>query len=230
MSQQKQSESRAAFWKQIGQFVSILVQLFTHITSVFKLMRVGPEILEWITGDGKEVFEKEFLMPLALRFGNDDCRMMVDLDATPDWRATESEPGKPVRRHHRGGTVLLERRGDDLYADGKKLVLYFSPRQKAEEDITHEELDRELRGRKLPNVNLIYALFDNRHMIPEPWTKIEFIYCFGTLWHQGVSEKDETAKFCHLVFWPGEKERYWTIDTDYFHNSPGQYPVLVFEE
>jgi len=48
--------------------VSVIVKLFSHLTVTFKKLNVGPEILEWITEDGKEVFENCFLIPLARRY------------------------------------------------------------------------------------------------------------------------------------------------------------------
>lgn len=55
-------------WKQIGRFISIIVKLFSHLTETFKKLNVGPEVLGWITGDGKDVFEKSFVVPLARRY------------------------------------------------------------------------------------------------------------------------------------------------------------------
>lgn len=219
-------------WRAIGRFVAIMVKLFSHVTEVFKKIGTGPEILEWITGDGKEVFEKQFLMPLAIRFGGPDKErfMTVDLDAAPDNRCNESEQ-KPIQRHHRSGTVLLERRGDDLYADGKKITLYFSPRQKNEQGLSLEELNKELHGRKLPNVNLIYALFDNQGMVPEPWKNFGVIYCLGTLWHHDGIKSGKTTAQLREMLWSNEPgEKWWTIETDYLWSEAGQYPVLVFEE
>jgi len=44
------------------------VKLFSHLTETFKKLNVGPEVLEWVTGDGKDVFEKSFVVPLARRY------------------------------------------------------------------------------------------------------------------------------------------------------------------
>lgn len=218
-------------WKQIGRFVSILVKLFSHITDVFKMLKVGPEILEWITGDGKVVLEKEFLIPLALRFGSNDNRFLtVNMESDPDSRTTESNE-YIVRRHHRFGTVVVERRGDDLYIDGKKLVLYFSPHQKSGNKVTVEELDKELRGRKLPNINLLYALFDNqRAMVPPAWQNYQAIYCLGTSWeHEVVDAKSNTLTiiryFCYTT-----DDKCWIIDTTHTWSDALQFPVLVFAE
>lgn len=216
-------------WKQIGRFVALIVKLFSHLTETFKKVGVGPEILEWITGDGKEVFEKEFLVPLALRFGSDDNRFLtVNMESEPDSRTTESNE-YTVRRHHRFGTVVVERRGDDLYIDGKKLVLYFSPHQKSGNKVTIEGLDKELRGKKLPNINLLYALFDNQQtMIPSAWKNYQTIYCLGTSWEHDVESGDQVTiirYFCYAT-----DDKCWIIDTTHTYHDACQFPVLVFEE
>ncbi len=43
-------------WKEVGRFVAVLVQLITVITNVFKKVKVGPEIIDWLVGSGKDIF------------------------------------------------------------------------------------------------------------------------------------------------------------------------------
>ena len=43
-------------WKEVGRFVAVLVQLITVITNVFKKAKVGPEIIDWLVGSGKDTF------------------------------------------------------------------------------------------------------------------------------------------------------------------------------
>lgn len=65
--QQEQGSTKSIDWKQIGRFISVIVKLFSNISEIFKKHQLGPEILDWITGSGKEIFENEFLIPLAVR-------------------------------------------------------------------------------------------------------------------------------------------------------------------
>ena len=62
------STEKGIDWKQIGRFISIIVKLFANLSDVFKKHQIGPEILEWIIGAGKQIFENEFLVPLAVRY------------------------------------------------------------------------------------------------------------------------------------------------------------------
>ena len=55
-------------WKQFGQFLSILLNVFTVIRDTFKQMGVGLEIIPWLVGGGREVFIRGFLEPLGEEF------------------------------------------------------------------------------------------------------------------------------------------------------------------
>lgn len=96
-------------WKQIGRFVSIIVKLYSHLTETFKKVNVGPEILEWATSKGKEVFEKEFLVPLADRYSETDkpfFKVWPEICKINDWNLMvalsradlKSELGRRLRR------------------------------------------------------------------------------------------------------------------------------------
>ncbi len=52
-------------WKQFGQFLKMVVDLFKIVTTTFKELKVGPEILEWVTGVGQKAFTEQFLVPLG---------------------------------------------------------------------------------------------------------------------------------------------------------------------
>jgi hypothetical protein len=95
-------------WKQIGRFISIIVKLFSHLTETFKKLNVGPEILEWITGDGKEIFETEFLVPLTARYTKKDAifKNWPEICKIKDWNLMvvlsrvepKSEVGQKLRK------------------------------------------------------------------------------------------------------------------------------------
>lgn len=43
-------------WKQLGQFVAILVRLYSVVSEHFKRLKIGLEILEWLDNEGKDYF------------------------------------------------------------------------------------------------------------------------------------------------------------------------------
>lgn len=54
-------------WKGVGQFVAVLVQVWSLIKEVVVETKVGLEILGWIVGDGREWFKK-FLRELVTEY------------------------------------------------------------------------------------------------------------------------------------------------------------------
>ncbi len=86
--------------------------------------------------------------------------------------------GTSVLETHQGmGRVKIERRGDDLYLDGKQIVLYRSKEQEEDQKISlrfilghnlRKELD--LRGNNVSAVVLDY-LADHPEFWPESWKK-----------------------------------------------------------
>jgi hypothetical protein len=62
-------KDRKIDWKQFGQFLSMVVKLFTAVTDTFRAMKVGPEILEWVTGPGEKILKAK-LRELAQEFQN----------------------------------------------------------------------------------------------------------------------------------------------------------------
>ncbi len=67
----------------------MVVDLFKVITGTFKQLKVGPEILEWVTGAGQETFVEKFLIPLGKAYQESlltepaPLRMKANLDADP---------------------------------------------------------------------------------------------------------------------------------------------------
>ncbi|MFA6551472.1 MAG: hypothetical protein WCV41_03025 [Patescibacteria group bacterium] len=55
-------------WKAMGQFCAVLLNVFAIIRSTFEQMKIGIEIIPWLTGDGKKFFVEEFLKPLGNKF------------------------------------------------------------------------------------------------------------------------------------------------------------------
>lgn len=167
-------------WKGLGRFLSMLVSLFAVIRDAFTSQGIGLEIVGWITGDGKEVFIKHFLTPLGEAFLAAQCVIVVDestirvnLDASPNLPFD----GAIVDTNKGGGWVMVQKRSDGLYVDGRKIILYRSEHQKDGKAIRGYELRYELRN-ELTNAevlhpNILDALCEHVHLIPEDWKQDE---------------------------------------------------------
>jgi hypothetical protein len=84
--------------------------------------------------------------------------------------------GAKVTKHEGKGRVIIELRSDDnLYIDGKKVVLYLSEHQKGKNTISGHRLRKELekQGQILLNSNVLDYLFDHPELFPEHWKEDE---------------------------------------------------------
>jgi len=177
-------------WKSLGQFVSVLVSLFALIRDTLAKAGVGIEILPWLLDEGKDVFVTEFLESLGAKFlvtqrvrVVNTTTIMVNLDVAPRLPFD----GAIVESHSGGGWVKVQRRKGGLYVDGRKVVLYWSGRQKGGESLKGHELRDELTGKPVLNANLLDAVYENPHLIPEEWKRDEngnilFIFFSGTIY------------------------------------------------
>lgn len=174
-------------WKAIGSFVSVLLGLFALVRETFAKMGVGVEIIEWLVGDGRKVFVEEFLTPLGQKFlatqrwkTVNATTIMVNLGMAPRLPFDTAT----IEWHRGEGWVRVQKRKDGLYVNGRKVVLHLSEHQKNGTLKGHEFRD-ELTGKPVLNANLLDALFENTHLIPEDWKKDEagnilFIFFWGS--------------------------------------------------
>lgn len=82
-------------------------------------------------------------------------------------------PGLPVKgativEHEGSGIVRLERRGDDLYLDGKKIELHLSPKQK-KGAIGGHALRNYLEGKPVLSASVLDYLLAHSELIPDSW-------------------------------------------------------------
>lgn len=185
-------------WKSLGQLVAVLVNLFAIIRDTLVKAGVGIEIVEWLVGEGKVAFVEEFLKPLAAKFlatqrwkTVNATTIMVNLGVLPKLPFD----GATVEWHRGEVWVRVQKRRDGLYVNGRKVVLYLSERQKCGKVIKGHELRDELTGKPVLNANLLDALFENTHLIPEDFKRdadgnIIFIY----FWDSGF----RSPGFVHL--------------------------------
>lgn len=124
----------------------------------------------------------------------------VDLDADPFcpkwWKATNHRKG--------GGLQKVERRGDDLYVGGQKIVLFRSERQMGGKTIEGFELKKEWDKQPIFNANLLDFLYkeENRHLIPESWKGL-LVFFPGT--EYSASGGDLSVRY---LYWGGNMWRW----------------------
>lgn len=109
--------------------------------------------------------------------------IVVNLGVAPKLLFGEVE----VEQHIGDGWVIVEKRADGLYVSGRKVVLYLSKRQKGRKWLKGHELREELTGKPVLNANILDALVENPHLIPDDWKADEdgntrFIYFWGTIY------------------------------------------------
>ncbi len=179
------STKKSLSWKEAGRNVAALVALFTLASRVLKKIKVGPEIIDWLTGSGKDLFSQK-LIELGTEFQLQAPILRAEIDTNIDPRLPIG--GATIDTHRRQGRVVIEKRVDGLYVDGHKVVLYRSPRQMYGNKINGRELRIELDGqthdRSALSANVADFLFANQEYLPEDWKK-----------------KDENDKTIFILFW-----------------------------
>ena len=137
------------------------------------------------------------------------------------------EPSKPgsnftIELNKKGGVVRLERRGDDLYIDGKKVVFHLSKKQINGKVITGHNLREELSGKKVLSAIILDYLLVHPELIPESWKKDEkgntrFIFFWGTIF------RDPDGDLCvRYLCWSdgGWRTNYHWLDLGFSADSP----------
>ncbi|MFA6593664.1 MAG: hypothetical protein WCT16_00210 [Candidatus Buchananbacteria bacterium] len=176
------SAKKSLNWKEVGQFVAALVNLFSVITVTLKKIKVGAEVIDWATGPGKSFFVKKLK-----EIGEEFLRQ-----TTPILRAvidTNNDPRLPfanatIEKHARQGKISIEKRFDGLYLDGQKVVLYRSTRQIGQSSIIGYELRKDIDGQPVLSASVLDFIMANKEYIPEEW-----------------KEKDEKGNIILIFFW-----------------------------
>ena len=132
----------------------------------------------------------------------------TDLAAPPRLPFDNAEEVKHVGK----GVVEIELRSDDnLYIDGKKVVLPLSERQMDNKRIVGNELRQELEDgtQVLLNSNVLDYLYDHPELFPEHWKKNErdetlYIFFWGSIF-RNPSNGDLYVRY---LYWDdGELDR-----------------------
>ncbi len=138
----------------------------------------------------------------------------VDLDAKPTWPEDFGIP-----EHFGFGNVDVQKRSpNDLYVNGKKVILYQSPKQTDGGDpIWGWEVLNELPKRVVLNATLHNFLQKNEDFIPEDWGadadgKVIYIYFLGTKFFRRDAEDQRVFLYKRAGKWHysrGTLSRQW---------------------
>lgn len=187
----KETVKRTIDWLQFGQFLKLVVELFTTVRNEFKRYNIGPEILEWLNGAGKEFFSGQ-ITTIAEEYDRFRKRQGtvqesklkpliagVDLDADPD----PPFNGATLTKHLKQGQVCVEYRPDEdeLYVNSKKVVLWLSEEQLTRKTITGINLQPKAGGHNPLNAAFADWLHKNQTFIPKWWCG-KVWYFWGSEW------------------------------------------------
>ena len=181
-------------WKEIGRFVSVLVQLFTIITGVFKKAKVGPEVIDWLLGSGKNFFVgkldeivAEFVKqnPSELPKKTDETLLnrLVKVDRTRTPQAVLDATGR--KQYTDNDVVATMPRGTD---EEVKIVFFKLGRYISDVDLDKEYESRGLKPAdpySLAAVNEDDPAFADEHPNATHWKDADGNWCHAAfrLWH-----------------------------------------------
>ena len=158
----------------------------------------------------------------------EDATRVIPLNPTPiavNLAAIPKLPfnGAEVEQHIGEGWAIVEKRADRLYVNGRKVILHLSKRQMNGKSLKGYDLREELTGKPVLNANVLDALADNPHLIPEDWKKDEqgntrYIFFWATVYRNSHGD----LYVCSLYFYDGV----WSRDYDWLDSVwDGYYPA-----
>lgn len=131
----------------------------------------------------------------------------------------------------KSGIVKLERRGDDLYIDGKKIELFLSAGQKGDSYIVGHDLRKELEAR---GGNLSGSVLDHLEAHPELWPESwkkdsqgNTIYVF--FWDD-IFRYSDGYLYVRYGYWRGGRvvSNYNWLDNNWNGNNPAASVATLF--
>lgn len=146
--------------------------------------------------------------------------IMVNLASAPKLPTD----GFSIEKNFGGGWVKVERKKDSLYIDGRKVALHLEEGQKTGVVRGHTLRDA-LTGKPVLHPNIMDALFDHQHLIPESWKQDEqgrtrYIFFWGVI-YRGPDD-DLCVRY---LYWD---EGAWGRDYGWLHGGfDGQRPAAV---
>ena len=129
--------------------------------------------------------------------------------------------GWKVEEHQNGKVVKLERKGSDLYLDGKKIDFYLSKKQKGG-SIEGNDLRKELTKMPVLNANMLDYLLKNPLIIPDEW-KTDGDGNTRCLFFWGTVYRNADGSLCvRYLVWNGGRwgSNYGWLGVDWRSNNP----------
>ncbi len=144
--------------------------------------------------------------------------IIVNLGAAPKLPFNGAE----VASHIGEGWAIVEKRPDGLYMNGRKVVLHLSRRQQDGKSLKGYGLREELTGKPVLNANLLDALADNPHLIPEDWKKdgqgnTRYVFFWGTIYRSAGGFLCVRCLYFSDGAW--DRDYYW-LDSDWLGDGP----------
>jgi len=150
----------------------------------------------------------------------------IDLGKAPQLPFDNAEVVKHESEINGKKVVEIELRSDDqLYIDGKKVVLHLSERQMGDKRIVGHELREELESGEqvLLNSNVLDYLYDHPELFPEHWKKDEndetrYIFFWGSIFRLPSFGN----LFVRGLYWSdgGLDRRYGWLGFDWYRRRP----------
>lgn len=104
--------------------------------------------------------------------------------------------GTSVESHIGDGWAILEKRADGLYVNDQKVILHLSNHQMNGRSLNAYDIRKNL---TVLNANILDALVDNPHLIPEDWKKNKgYIFFLGTLYRGYDAHHHLYVRFLYL--------------------------------
>ena len=202
-------------WKGVGQFMAALVQIWTIIRHVVVRQRVGLEIIDWIIGEGEQIFrtalyeltDKYNEYKESLPSGPKDH--VIEFDAVPFCPAglTIAPDSDQIKTRVRGkrnlSEISIRLHLYDGQTNGKWLNGYY--------------LKVKLDGQEVFGAQLLDFYLEHPDLIPEDWKKKGWIFFWGTIY------RDYRGNLCvRFLFWNGTRwdSRYDWLACGWLDDSP----------
>ena len=166
-------------WKGVGQFMAVLVQVWTIIRQVVVRERVGLEILDWIIAEGEQVFRtalydltdkyKEYLL-----YQKRLAESVIDFDSTPVCPPglTIASDSVQIKSRVRGKRKLSDIRTRPHLDDGQTKGRW----------IKGYDLKTRLEGQEVCGAQLLDFYLEHPDLIPEDLKKKGRIFFWGTIY------------------------------------------------
>lgn len=184
----------------------------------------------WTAEDVKWLSSNEILAQLlCVRWGLGEIKKVkhiINLAKPPRLPFRNAVLVKHDSKINGKSVVKIELRSDDnLYLDGKKIVLHLSKRQMGEKVVKGHELREELESGELVllNSNVLDYIYDHPELFPEHWKKDEnggtrFIFFWGSIFQR----RSEVDLYIHSAYWSDDHLEcdYACLDYNWFHDNP----------